>query len=204
MKGARLLYTIGHSSQSIEAFLTRLHTHRIEVVVDVRSQPHSRRYPHFSREALQKSLGEVHIRYLFLGRELGARRDEPQCYVDGQASYQEIAKLPNFLRGIERVLDTARRSRVALTCAEYDPLTCHRTILICRELRQREVSIRHILRDGSLEDHAQAEQRLIEEELGSRHQADLFTRPDNVELMKEQAYRARADRIAFRRDRQHR
>jgi uncharacterized protein (DUF488 family) len=203
MNSAKSLYTIGHSSQSIEAFLELLHSHQIQMVVDVRSQPYSRRYPHFSREALQKSLGHAAIRYLFLGRELGARRDEPQCYVDGLASYQEIAKLPNFLRGIERVLETAQRSRVALTCAEYDPLTCHRTILICRELRARDVSIQHILRDGSLEDHTQAEQRLVEEELGSRDQADLFTRSDNVELMKERAYRARASRIAFRHEKEH-
>jgi len=203
MSGARLLYTVGHSSQSIEQFVSQLQRHGIELIADVRSQPYSKRYPHFSREALQKSLTVADIRYLFLGRELGARRDEPQCCVDGQASYQEIARLPNFVRGIERLLDSADKYRIALTCAEHDPLTCHRTILVCRELRQRNVSIKHILRGGELEEHAQAELRLIEEELGSSDQADLFTRPDNPELLVERAYTARAGRIAYRHEKQH-
>jgi uncharacterized protein (DUF488 family) len=203
MSSQRLIYTVGHSTLSIEQFIEQLQRHQIQLVADVRSQPYSRRYPHFSREALQKSLSMADIRYLFLGRELGARRDEPQCYVLGQASYQEIAKLPNFVRGIERLLEGTDRHRIALTCAEHDPLTCHRTILVCRELRQRDVTIRHILRGGGLEEHAQAERRLIEEELGSRDQAELFTRPDDTELLVERAYTARADRIAFRHEKQH-
>lgn len=203
MSSQRLIYTVGHSTQSIEEFIEQLQRHQIQLVADVRSHPYSRRYPHFSREALQKSLSMADIRYLFLGRELGARRDEPQCYVLGRASYQEIAKLPNFVRGIERLLEGTDRHRIALTCAEHDPLTCHRTILVCRELRQRDVTIRHILRGGGLEEHAQAEQRLIEEELGSRDQAELFTRQDDTALLIERAYTARADRIAYRHEKQH-
>jgi uncharacterized protein (DUF488 family) len=203
MSSARLIYTVGHSSQTIGEFIEQLQRHEIQLIADVRSQPYSRRYPHFSREALQRSLSLADIRYLFLGRELGARRDEPQCYVQGQASYQEIAKLPNFVRGIEQLLHGADRYRTAMTCAEHDPLTCHRTILVCREFRQRDVTIRHILRGGELEEHAQAERRLIEEELGGSAQADLFTRPDNTELLLERAYTARADRIAYRHEKQH-
>jgi uncharacterized protein (DUF488 family) len=203
MNPTRLIYTVGHSSLSIGDFLGQLQRHQIQVVADVRSAPYSRRYPHFSREGLRKSLTGADIRYLFLGRELGARRDEPQCYVDGQASYEEIAKLPNFVRGLERILEGAEKYRIALTCAEHDPLTCHRTILICHELRRREVQIQHILRGGALEDQAQAERRLIEEELGSDDQAELFTRPANTELLVERAYCARARRIAYRREQQY-
>src|SRR5580704_18831058 len=105
MSPAAVIFTVGHSSQSIESFIDLLQAHRIEVLADVRSMPYSSRYPHFSREALQKSLIVAGIRYLFLGRELGARRDEPECYVDERASYAKIAKLPNFVRGIERVLE---------------------------------------------------------------------------------------------------
>jgi uncharacterized protein (DUF488 family) len=200
MNTARLLYTVG---QTIEDSLGQLQSQQVQVVADVRSQPYSKRYPHFSREALQKSLSAADIRYLFLGRELGARRDEPQCYVDGQASYEEIAKLPNFMRGIERILDGTQKSRIALMCAEHDPLTCHRTILVCRELRKRDVEIQHILRGGTLEAHAQAELRLVEEEFGSSDQADLFTRPDKSDLTVQRAYTARASRIAYRHEKQH-
>src|SRR3984885_14759143 len=157
----QLIYTVGHSSQSIEEFIAPLQRHAVEVVADVRSRPYSARFPHFSREPLRASLKAAGIGYVFLGRELGARRDEPECYIGGQASYEKIAKLPAFAAGIERLLDGARKYRVALMCAEQDPLTCHRTILVCHELKKHGVSITHICRAGELEDHYQAERRLI-------------------------------------------
>jgi uncharacterized protein (DUF488 family) len=129
------VYTVGHSSQSIEEFIASLQRHAIEVVADVRSRPYSRRFAHFSRESLQSTLKATDIGYVFLGRELGARRDEPECYVDGQAVYDRIVTLPAFAEGINRLLDGARKYRVALMCAEQDPLTCHRT-RICLHRRR--------------------------------------------------------------------
>jgi uncharacterized protein (DUF488 family) len=194
-----VIFTVGHSSQPIEAFIAQLRAHRIDVVADVRSMPYSRRYPHFSREALQKILIVDAIRYLFLGRELGARRDEPECYIDGRASYEEIAKLPNFTRGVERLLEAAQARRIALMCAEQDPLTCHRTILICRALSRHGIAIKHIERGGSLEEHAQAEQRLVAEELGDADQGQLFGNVGSSDARLERAYAARGNRIAYRR-----
>jgi uncharacterized protein (DUF488 family) len=199
MSSTPTLYTVGHSSQPIEPFIDQLQAHRIEVLADVRSMPYSRRYPHFSREALQKSLVVGGIRYLFLGRELGARRDEPECYVDGRASYEEIVKLPNFQRGVERLLEGAAARRIALMCAEQDPLTCHRTILICRVLSRHGIQIKHIERGGSLEEHLQAEQRLVREELGDDGQGQLFSDLGRSDARLEQAYLARGNRIAYRR-----
>jgi YD repeat-containing protein len=194
-----VLYTVGHSSQSVESFVGALQAHRIEVIADVRSMPYSSRYPHFSREALQKSLIVAGIRYLFLGRELGARRDEPECYVDGRASYEEIAKLPNFQRGVERLLEAAQMRRIALMCAEQDPLTCHRTILICRALSRHGIAIRHIERGGAVEEHPQAEQRRLREEFGDDSQGQLFGDVSPSDTRLQQAYTARGNRIAYRR-----
>jgi hypothetical protein len=206
------IFTIGHSSQPLDAFIALLQRHAVQVIADVRSRPYSRRFPHFSRERLQASLAAADVGYVFLGQELGARRDEPECYVDGQASYDRIATLPAFAAGIERLLQGAQKYRVALMCAEQDPLTCHRTILVCRELPKYAprdaLAISHICRSGELEAHAQAEQRLIQEELGKAlgkqpgrsEQADLFgSGPDFAQLVR-QAYERRAGRIAYRRD----
>jgi uncharacterized protein (DUF488 family) len=192
------IYTIGHSSQPIEAFLEQLQRHGVEVVVDVRSQPYSARFRHFSREPLQASLAAAHIRYLFLGRELGARREEAECYVGGRATYDNIAKLSAFADGIDRLLAGAERYRIALMCAEQDPLTCHRTILVCHELNKHAVLVRHICRGGELEHQQQAERRLVEEELGSSEQRDLFATAAAFTEMLEQAYSARAGNIAYR------
>src|SRR5450631_2629759 len=101
------IFTIGHSTQSIESFIELLGRHRIQVVADVRSQPVSSRFPHFSKEPLRQSLKAARVRYVFLGRELGARRDEPESYANGQAAYDRIARLPAFAEGIERVLTGA-------------------------------------------------------------------------------------------------
>jgi uncharacterized protein (DUF488 family) len=192
------IYSVGHSSLSIEAFVALLERHGIEVVADVRSRPYSARFPHFSQGPIQTSLKSAGIRYVFLGRELGARREEPGCYVDGQATYDRIAKLPVFAAGIERLVTGAKKYRVALMCAEQDPLTCHRTILVGRELKKHGVEIQHIRRSGDLESGQQAEQRLIAEEIGSVDQADIFAKANSLSGSLEQAYARRASSIAYK------
>jgi len=194
------LYTIGHSTHSALDFLTLLRQHGIEVIADVRSHPYSRRHPHFARERLRASLAEARIGYVFLGRALGARREEPECYVDDQARYDRIALLPTFAQGMNRLLSGAHHYRVALMCAEQDPLTCHRAILVCQELKKHGATSVHIHRDGSLEDAEASEWRLIREELGDPEQADLFARRGNAAATLEQALAQRAARIAYRRD----
>src|SRR5690606_36090713 len=90
-------------------------------------------------------------------------RDEEACYVDGQAKYERIAHLARFREGLKIVLERAAHERIALMCSEADPLTCHRTILVCRELLRIQPgwSIAHILSDGEVELHRDAEERLM-------------------------------------------
>ncbi len=157
------LFTIGHSNHSLEHFLELLMQHRVQVLVDVRSSPYSARLPQFNREPLKAALRAVGIRYLFLGDELGARRSERNCYVDGVARYERIAKTPAFQSGLDRVTKGIPQFRSALMCAEKDPLECHRTILVCRHLRD-VAQIQHIRADGSLESQDEVETRLMAEE----------------------------------------
>ena len=79
-----LIYTIGHSTHTSEAFLELLRKHNVTAVADVRSAPFSRFNPQFNKDALQGTLGEHGIKYVFLGRELGARSDDPACYENGR------------------------------------------------------------------------------------------------------------------------
>lgn len=161
MINRREVLTVGHSNHSFEGFAALLHRHRVTVVADVRSVPYSRRHPQFSRRALEDALAEQRVRYRFLGAELGARTPDPSCYDDeGRVVFPRLAKTGAFLRGIERVLETAARSRLALLCAERDPAGCHRTILVASALAARGASISHILADGQLEDHEQTLDRL--------------------------------------------
>src|SRR4051794_38696900 len=94
------LYTIGHSDLSFEQFIALLRRHKTAAIADVRSMPYIQRLPQFNREGLASGLQRAGIRYVFLGEELGARRSEEDCYVDGQARYDRIATMPLFQQGL--------------------------------------------------------------------------------------------------------
>lgn len=190
------LFTVGHSSRTIEQFLQLLGAHGVQVVADVRSQPYSRRFAHFGRQALQSALKGRGLGYVFLGSELGARRTEPECYLEGRADYGLIARSPAFRAGLQRVLQEAARHRLALMCAERDPLACHRTVLVCRALRTEQPDIRHILDLTEVETQAQVEARLQREEGEEAPQGDLFA---SVGEALDRAYEARGARLCHRR-----
>ena len=80
-----------------------------------------------------------------------------------------------FQAGLDRVIHGMKTHRVALLCAEKDPLTCHRTILVCRHLVTRGVVVRHVLEDGRIENHEEALSRLLAEH--GLPERDLFQKP---------------------------
>lgn len=188
----RPIHTIGHSNHEAEAFAELLVRHRIEAVVDVRSSPFSRFAPQFNRDPLAADLRGRGIHYLFLGRELGARREERECYVEGQARYALIAGTRLFREGIERVRSGAESRSIALMCAEKDPVTCHRMILVGRALRRAGAELAHVLEDGSVESNADAEDRLLD--LLDLPRGDLFR---SREELVEEAYERQGSRIAW-------
>jgi uncharacterized protein (DUF488 family) len=155
------VYTIGHSTHTIEAFLDLLRKHNVMAVADVRSAPFSRFNPQFNKDTLQGALAAQGIKYVFLGRELGARSDDPTCYENGRVQYARLARAASFQAGLERVMQGASEYRIALMCAEKEPLECHRTLLVARALAEQGVEIAHILADGSLEPHESAMTRLL-------------------------------------------
>ncbi|WP_107706202.1 DUF488 domain-containing protein [Nocardioides allogilvus] len=155
------ILTIGHSTHVIEHFLSLLSKHGATAVADVRSVPASRFTPQFNRDALKRSLADVDIKYVFLGKELGARSDDRSCYIEGQVQYDRLAQTVPFGEGIERLLNGATSERIAILCAEQEPLDCHRTVLVSRVLAERGASVAHIHGDGLLESHDVAMQRLM-------------------------------------------
>jgi uncharacterized protein (DUF488 family) len=156
------IFTVGHSTHPIEMFLGLLAEHFVSALADVRSAPYSRFNPQFNRESLQKDCKRLGVGYVFLGRELGARSDDASCYKDGRVQYARLAQTRAFLTGIDRVIRGAEEHRIALVCAEKDPLECHRTILVARALAARGADVQHILADGRLESHDAAMDRLLD------------------------------------------
>lgn len=172
----RTVFTVGHSNHSTDDFLALLAGHRIGAVADVRSAPYSRFAPRFDREALAAALRGAGVAYAWLGCALGGRPDDPACYDNGRVDYARVAGTNGFRRGIERVLAMAEARRVALMCAEKDPLDCHRTLLAGRALDDRGVAVAHILADGGLEPHMRTMDRLIAK-FDLRPDGDLFRPP---------------------------
>jgi len=186
------VFTIGHSTHSIERFTELLDAFSITCVCDVRSTPYSRRNPQFNRETLRDSLGKRAISYAFLGSDLGARTEDEQCYVDGNVRYALLAATPSFRAGLQTVIEKSRTFTLAMMCAEKEPLDCHRTILVARHLSDMDVEIEHILATGESERHEDTVSRLVEMVGLSRN--DMF-RSD--EELVDQAYRLREEAIAY-------
>lgn len=189
------LFTIGHSTHSWEKFLELLQQHRIEAVADVRSSPYSQYNPQFNRDSLQRALRDQGIAYVFLGEELGARRSEPECCVNGRADYSLIARTPAFIRGLERIIQGAAKKRIAMMCAEKDPLDCHRCILVSPPLQKRGINVQHIHDDGTLESQEQAERRLAQ--LFDLPERELFRSTDEIVS---EAYRVQGEKIAYQQE----
>lgn len=186
------LFTIGYSTHSIESFVEILKKYGINAIADVRSKPYSQFKPEFNWEKLKDTLQKKGIVYTFLGDHCGARIEDPNCYINGKADYKLISKNHIFQDGLNRIRKGMHDYHIALMCAEKDPITCHRAILICRELLNDNIQIKHILSDGNLENHSKSERRLMK--LFKLDEKDLF-KSESAQL--EEAYDRQGDKIAY-------
>ena len=149
-------------------------------MADVRAAPYSRFNPQFKRDALAAALGALGLEYVFLGREMGGRSADPADYRDGRIDYGRLRETERFRRGVERVVRGAGSRRIALMCAEKEPLDCHRTLLVAPALEARDIAVTHILADGGVEPHGATMDRLL----------------DSLKLPREDLFRTRAQLIA--------
>ena len=151
------LWTIGHSTLSIEDFIDRLKSFEIQLLADVRSYPGSHRYPHFSKEKLNASLADAGIRYEHFPELGGRRRARPDSLnmtwrnesFRGYADYMETNE---FRAGVERLLDIATTHRTAIMCSEAVWWRCHRS-LISDYLKVKGIDVNHIMSIGKAEPH---------------------------------------------------
>lgn len=204
------LFTIGHSNHSIEKFIDLNRQHGVTAIADVRSYPYSKFCPQFNQQDFRKQLKAAGIAYVFLGEELGAKPQNRACYQSGQAVYELIAQTEAFQQGLQRLSKGLKKYKIALVCAEKDPLTCHRAVLICQHIRHSHPEIYHILEDGDLESHESLENRMLDKHkfrnfIGAEiMQPSLFpdeSLPSREDCLQE-AYRLQGQKTAYREEQQ--
>jgi uncharacterized protein (DUF488 family) len=187
------IYTIGYSPFSVERLIDLFRQYSITAVCDVRSMPYSRYKPEFNKAHLEKSLASWDIKYFFLGKSLGGRPDDPELYENGRVNFRRLEQSSMFLHGLDSLKGIVQEYTTVLLCAEKDPITCHRTILVCRQLRNY-FDIVHILEDGTEEANRDTERRLVK--YLNIPTDDLFRTEE--ELIRD-AYDQQGKKIAFMR-----
>lgn len=166
----------------------------ITAVADVRAAPSSRRCPHFNAAQLCSSLHRNGVTYISLGKEVGGWSDFQALYRDDVAGYEAMAATSEFREGLDRLIDSAHRQRIALMCSKQNPLDCHGCLLVGRALSQLGVQVNHLLADGLTMSQRDVEQDLLR--LAGRHDEDLLMSPEERLAA---AYRERASRVGFQR-----
>ena len=187
-----MIYTIGHSTHSIENFIQLLNSGGITAIADVRSAPYSRFQPQFNREPLTKSLKDSDIEYVFVGDLIGGRSTNEDDYENGRVVYSRLRNSDSFENGLQRVVLGSEKYKLALMCSEKEPIECHRTLLVGQTLFEREIPVTHILGDGTLENHDDAIQRLLK--IFKLDEPDLFR--TNEEVISEALLR-QEQKVAF-------
>jgi uncharacterized protein (DUF488 family) len=153
------IFTVGHSTRSIDEFVELLRAHDVKSIVDIRSIPRSRHNPQFNADVLEHSLQQKHISYKQI-KELGglrhARKDSPNlgwrnASFRGFADYMTTQE---FSEGLEALIKIANARETAIMCAEAVPWRCHRSLIgdaltkkgwIVRDIMSRTVAARHLL-----------------------------------------------------------
>lgn len=173
---SRPLLTVGYGNRRLDDVLALLRRYEVRYLIDVRSVPHSRFNPAFSKGHLAAAMENVGIRYVFMGDTLGGRPDDASCYDEaGHVDYLACRESPDFKGGFERLRSAFEQNAgAAILCSELRPEDCHRTKLIAEVMADMGVPVQHIDGDGSLTSHGAVMERL------HRGQMSLLGGPDQA------------------------
>jgi uncharacterized protein (DUF488 family) len=154
----QVIYTIGHSTRPIEEFITLLRAQHITQLVDVRTIPRSRHNPQYEQPALEDSLADAGISYLYM-KELGGLRPAVKDSINTSwhnasfRNYADYMQTDDFKQGVEKLIELSRKQATAIMCAEAVPWRCHRS-LIGDALLVRGHEVRDIMSETNVKPHA--------------------------------------------------
>jgi uncharacterized protein (DUF488 family) len=193
------IYTVGHSTHSLEYFLGLLKKYEVTCLIDVRSIAASSYNPQYNQEPLKNFLKIHAITYLHLAEEFGARRLDPELLdIDGKVDFDKVRKTWSFNNGVERLWQGLNKGFViALMCSESEPIDCHRFSMISRALVKEGFKVMHIMKDKSLKTNAELEKQLLKKYDKKLPKPDLLNQNVTPEQQLEFAYRLKNKEIGY-------
>ena len=197
------IYTIGHSNYKIEKLIDMLKYYNINCVVDIRGTPYSKYNVQFDKETIRYTLSKAGFIYIYMAKELAAKRINKQSYnEEGYSDFEKVIKENEFIEGIERLKNGCNKGyKIALLGAMQEPIRCHRSILVGRALRENGFNVKHILDDYSIASQEDIEQMLLDKYFSNRNQMtidDLIGNSLSREEMIEEGYRLANKEIGYR------
>ena len=197
------IYTIGHSNYTMERLIDMLEYYNINCVVDIRGTPYSKYNIQFDKEAIRYTLTNAGFVYIYMGKELAAKRIRKNSYNnEGYSNFEEVIKEEEFKRGVERLKNVCEKGyKIILLGAMQDPIRCHRSILVGRELVKNDFDVKHILDDYSIVTQDDIEEMLLNKYFSNRNQItieDLTGNSLNNEEMINEGYKLANREIGYR------
>lgn len=197
------IYTIGHSNYTMERLIDMLEYYNINCVVDIRGTPYSKYNIQFDKETIRYTLTNEGFVYIYMGKELAAKRIRKNSYNnEGYSNFEEVIKEEEFKRGVERLKNGCEKGyKIILLGAMQDPIRCHRSILVGRELVKNDFDVKHILDDYSIVTQDDIEEMLLNKYFSNRNQItieDLTGNSLNNEEMINEGYKLANREIGYR------
>lgn len=197
------IFTIGHSNYSIDRLIDMLRYFNIDCVVDVRGTPYSKYNVQFDKETIRYSLTKAGFIYIYMAKELAAKRLNKISYNDeGYADFEKVIHEDDFKKGVERLRGGCRKGyKIAILGAMQDPIRCHRSILVGRALREHGFNVKHMLDDYSIVYQEDIEENLLNKYFKNRGQITIDSLLGNGltdEDMIKEGYRMANKEIGYR------
>ena len=197
------IYTIGHSNYTMERLIDMLEYYNINCVVDIRGTPYSKYNIQYDKETIRYTLTNAGFVYIYMGKELAAKRIRKNSYNnEGYSNFEEVIKEEEFKRGVERLKNGCEKGyKIILLGAMQDPIRCHRSILVGRELVKNDFDVKHILDDYSIVTQDDIEEMLLNKYFSNRNQItieDLTGNSLNNEEMINEGYKLANREIGYR------
>ena len=197
------IFTIGHSNYNVEKLIDMLRYYNINCVVDIRGTPYSKYNVQYNKETIRNTLIKEGFVYIYMAKEFAAKRDNKESYnKEGYSDFEKVIYEEEFKNGIERLKNGCKKGyRIALLGAMQDPIRCHRSILVGRELVQHGFNVKHILDDYSIAYQDDIEKSLLDKYFEDRNQITidymLGTNKNEKEMI-EESYRMANKEIGYR------